>query len=214
MVSGVEVSKGELSAKIYETEDVACVTGFAITSLLCWNAGVGATISVDFAIATAAMSDAAASVTATVRVLRSAACAFALVVTPVATVTVHSDPATRVAVAAVRVSVAAVRPELATAPVNVVVPQPAEVVIPAGDAIVKVGSTNAMLSEAARGAFSSNRYDTGVADHVCGVATFNRFTPSTGATVAVDFVIFTAAMFATFPSFSVTAAVRPLQSDA
>ena len=39
----------------------------------------------------------------------------------------------------------------------------------------------------------------------------NSFFKNAGATVAVDVVTFTAPIFATFASFSVTAAVRPLQ---
>ena len=64
-----------------------------IISLLFWNAGVGAVIAVDDAMATAAMFVALAKVTATVRAGRSAFCAFALVVMPLATVTVQSDTA-------------------------------------------------------------------------------------------------------------------------
>ena len=67
-----------------------------------------------------------ARVTATVRVLRSPTCPFVLVVTPVATVTVHSDPAASVAVFAVSVSVASASPELAADTVNAVLPHPAD----------------------------------------------------------------------------------------
>ena len=110
-----------------------------------------------------------------------------------------------------RVSVAAARPELATAAMKVVLPHPADAVMPAGDAMLNVGSTRAMLSDTANGVFSWNLYDTGVSDHVCGVDSFRRLTPSTGATVAVDFVTLMAAIFATPTAFKTTAAVRPLQ---
>jgi hypothetical protein len=74
MVSGVDVSSGELSANMYEMEDGPSVTALAITSLLSWNPGVGATTAVDAEIdpLTAAMFGANANVTATVRVLRFA----------------------------------------------------------------------------------------------------------------------------------------------
>ena len=42
MVSGVPLSSGEFSAKMNVMDDGACVAGFSITSLLCWNPGVGA----------------------------------------------------------------------------------------------------------------------------------------------------------------------------
>ena len=82
--------------------------------------------------------------------------------------------------------------------------------------MVNVGSTSAMLSLllCTRGAFSSNVYDTADGEYVVGSVITSLLVDSAGATVAVDFVIFTAAIFATFPSFRVTAAVRPLQSAA
>ena len=95
---------------------------------------------------------------------------------------------------------------------NVVVPHPADVLSPDGDAMVNVGNTNAKLSPMSSGAFITNVYATDDADHVVGSAITSLLVDSAGATVAVDFVIFTAEMSATFASFSVTAAVRPLQS--
>jgi hypothetical protein len=153
-----------------------------------------------------------ANVTATVRVLRSAACATVDVVMPLATVTVHSAPAASVAVAAVSVSVApAPEPEVAT--VNVVLPHLFDTLTPAGDAIVNIGSTNAMLSAASSGLFIVNANETADCANVVVLANTSLLVLRAGATVAVDFVTLTAAMFATFPLFSVTAAVRPLQSD-
>ena len=135
-------------------------------------------------------------------------------VTPLPTVTVHSVLAARVAVAAVSVSVV-VDPDPDVAAVNVVDPHPLDLLMPPGDAMVNVGSFNAMLSLllCTSGAFITNVYATDDGDHVVGSAITSLLVDSTGATVAVDFVIFTAAIFATFASFRVTAAVRPLQSD-
>ena len=48
-------------------------------------------------------------------------------------------------------------------------------------------------------------------DHVDDSAILNTLLVSAGATVAVDVVIFTALISATFASFSATAAARPLQ---
>ena len=122
----------------------------------------------DDAIATAAMLVAAANDTATVRVLRSAACPFALVVSPLPTVTVHCVPAASVAVPAVSVSVVVAVPEFDAAAVNVVDPQPLDLLTPDGDAMVKVGSTSSILSAVpvcCNGALSSNVYDTDDGDH-------------------------------------------------
>ena len=158
---------------------------------------------------------AALKFTATVRVAMFAACAFALVVTPLATVTVHSEPTASVAVAAVSVSVAVDVAEFDAVAVNVVALHPADVLTTPGDAMVNVGSTSAMLSllVCTRGAFSSKVYDIDVGNHVLSRAITSRLVVRAGATVAVDFVSFTAAMSATLLSFSVTAAVRPLQSE-
>ena len=163
----------------------------------------------------AAMLVALPSVTATVRVFRFADCAFALVVTPVATVTVHSAPAASVAVLDVSVSVAVAVPELVAATVKAVVPHPADMLGVASVPMVNVGSTSAMESAGlllcTNGALSSNVYDTAVGKCSSGRATITVLVASAGTTVAVDVVTFTAPMFATFASFRVTAAVRPLQ---
>ena len=110
-----------------------------------------------------------------------------------------------------RVSVAAARPELATAAMKVVLPHPADAVMPAGDAMLNVGSTRAMLSDTANGVFSWNLYDTGVGNDRCGRAAAKLSHSINGATVAVDFVTLMAAIFATPTAFKTTAAVRPLQ---
>jgi len=135
-------------------------------------------------------------------------------VTPLPTVTVHSVSAARVADAAVSVSVV-VAPDPDVAAVNVVDPHPLDTLKPDGDAMVNAGSFSAMLSLllCTSAAFSSNVYANDDGDHVVGSAITSLLVDSTGATVAVDFIIFTAPMFATLPSFRVTAAVRPLQSN-
>ena len=67
--------------------------------------------------------------------------------TPVATVTVHSDPAANMAVVAVSVRVAVVVPEVVPAALNPVDPHPLDVLSPDGDAaMVKVGNTSSILS--------------------------------------------------------------------
>ena len=75
IVSGVLVSSGEFSAKMYEIDDAPSLTAFAITSLLSWNPGVGATTAVDAVMdpLAAPMLVARPSTTATVRVFRFAA---------------------------------------------------------------------------------------------------------------------------------------------
>ena len=164
-------SSGEFRAKMYVICDGASVTALWITNLLSWNAGVGAVTAVDAVIdpVVAAMFVAPCSTTPTVRVFRFAVCASWLVVTPLPTVTVHSDIAAKSAVVAVKVSVASVVPELVAAAVNPVDPHPLDVLSPPLSAallpIVKVGSTSEMVSAVpvyTRGAFSSNVYDSEV----------------------------------------------------
>ena len=157
---------GTFKANVNTSVDIAAVTGVPSTRDVRWNPGVGCTNAVDTAIAVDAMSLADASVTPTVLVLRLAACASALVVTPVPTVTVHRDPAASVAVAAVSVSVAVAVYELALDAVNVVVPHPEDTEGVPSVPIVNPGSTNAIVSNTAIGAFSVNLYDTGDSENV------------------------------------------------
>jgi hypothetical protein len=78
--------------------------------------------------------------------------------------------------------------------------------------MVNSGSTSAMVSVVgSSGAFNSKVNEMDDSDHVFRSAITNTLLVNAGATVAVDVVIFTALMSATFASFSVTAAVRPLQ---
>ena len=212
---GVPVSRGVFNANMNVMVDSAAVTGLAMSSLLFWNAAVGATTWVDAVMdpLAAAMSVAEASATATVRVFRSAACAHLPVVTPVPTVTVHSEPAPSVAVAVLSVSVAAAVPEPVAATLNVVLPHPVDELMAPGVPSVNVGSTSAMVSVVtSRGAFSSTVYEMEDGDHVDGSAMVSMLVVSAGATVAVDVAIFTAAMSVGLLSANVTAAVRPLRS--
>jgi hypothetical protein len=211
-----DASSGAFSANMNAITDGADVTGLATTSELCLNAGVACTTAVDAAIAVVAeaMSAAAPSVTPTFLAVSPAACAFALVVTPVATDKVHCVLAGSVAVppAAVNVSVAVAVPELALAAVNVVVPQPC---VSTGDARVpkvKVGSTRATESAAATGAFSAKLYETDDSSHMYGLLTVRMLVLSAGIFTCVDTPIATAAMFVT--EAKVTAAVRVLRSAA
>ena len=150
-------SRGAFNANMNEIDDGAAVTGFDITNALCWNAGVGCTTAVDIVICVdAATSVADANVTPTNLVFRFAVCAAALVVTPVVTDTVHCDPADSVDVAAVSVSVAVAVPEFAFVAANVVVPHPLDPTGVASVPRVNDGNTNAIASDAARGAFNTN----------------------------------------------------------
>ena len=137
--------------------------------------------------------------------------------TPVATVTVHSDPAANMAVVAVSVRVAVVVPEVVPAALNPVDPHPLDVLSPDGDAMVKVGNTSSILSAVpvcAIGAFNSNVYEIDDGDHMVGCDIARVLTVSAGTTTAVDFVICTAAIFATPDELSVAAAVRVDKSAA
>ena len=151
------------------------------------------------------------NVTATVRVFKSADCATAPVVMPVATVTVHSDPAANTAVVAVNVSVASATPGLAAVAVNPVDPHPLDVLTPAGDAIVNVGSTKSILSAVlvwSSGAFSSNVYEIGDSADVIDLPIPSVLIVSAATRTAVDKGTATALMFATPVALSVAAAVR------
>ena len=70
-------SKGAFNANMYVTDDGASVIALWITSLLTWNADVGAVTAVETVIdeVAAAIFVAPCNVTATVRVFKSAPCA-------------------------------------------------------------------------------------------------------------------------------------------
>jgi hypothetical protein len=156
----------------YVTEDGVDVAVLAIVSTLCVSV-VRAT-AVEVVIAAAAMFVAPANVAPTVRVPRCIACAAALVITPVATVTVHVVPAASVAEAAVNVSVAVAVPELEPAAVNVVAPQPLVVGVAGDPATVKLGSTSAILSAAWSAVFKLNSKATEVGAAVTGLASVSE----------------------------------------
>ena len=119
----------------------------------------------DFVMAVAATLDAVANVTATVRVFRSAVCAAALVVMPVATDTRHSTPDAIAAVAAFSDTAAPAAPEFATVAVKVVVPHPSVTGVDS-ELMPNVGSTSVTTSFTFSGAFNTNRYDTDDGAHV------------------------------------------------
>jgi hypothetical protein len=167
-----------------------------------------AATAVDVVIAVAEMSATAANVAAAVRVLRFAACAAELVVTPVAIVTVHCLYALSTAVATVSVMVAVAVPEFDLAAVNVVLPHPLADGV-ASVPNVKVGNTSTILSLTAKTAFSvANVNEICVVPDVTGFAIVNALclNAGVGATTAVDAVIAVAATFAALAI--VTATVR------
>ena len=114
--------------------------------------------------ATAAMFAAEARFTATVLVDKSAACDKGDVVMPLDRVSTHSDPAGRVAVAAVKVTAALAVPELEPATVKVVSPHPGDLESPPGEAVMKVGRVSTMESATSNGAFEVHLYE--IADAV------------------------------------------------
>jgi len=211
IASGVAISSGEFSTKKNVMDDLAAVTGLAITNLLSWKAAVGAITAVDVVMdpVVAAILAADANVTATVRVFRFAGCASALVVIPVVIVTVHSVLAGRIAVAAVNVRVAAARPLFIPAIENVVVAHPVDMVTPDGVLAIKnVGSTSAIVSDTSNGVFNLNVYEIEVGRSVYGSAIRSLLTDNNVMTVCVDSKIGVATMLATLTSFKVTAKVR------
>ena len=91
---------------------------------------------------------------------------------------------------AVSVSVASVVPELLAVAPNPVDPHPLDVLTPAGDAMVNVGSTSSMLSvECTSGMFNANVNDTALDAAVTGVSMLSTLFANNGAdgtTTAVD----------------------------
>ena len=149
ILSGVApASRGVLRANTKVSCDGAPVKGVKQSRRLCWNTGVGAATSVDTYMdpGTGARLVAEAKVIPTIRIFVLATCALGLVVTPLPTVTVHSMPAARVAVAVLNSSVASDVPEPVAFALNVVLPHPADELGVANVPRVKVGSINAMTS--------------------------------------------------------------------
>jgi hypothetical protein len=181
------------------------VTGLVIVKIL--GATTVAATAVDVVIAVAEMSATAANVAAAVRVLRFAACAAELVVTPVAIVTVHCVPDANEFVATVSVMVAVAVPEFDLAAVNVVLPHPLADGV-ASVPNVKVGNTSTILSLTATGALVAKVNATDDVPDVTGFTIVSTLclNAGVGATTAVDAVIAVAATFAALAI--VTATVR------
>ena len=156
-------SSGAFSSNEYDTDVSVYVAGRAIVRLL--YVSTGSTTAVENSMLPAPMlPDADGSDAPAVRAARLAVCVTLLLVTPVATDTVHCSYAFRVAVAADRVSVASTAPDLVPAAVNVVVPHPLTVTSPLGmvPPKVNVGSTRVMVSLlCTRGVFRANMNEIG-----------------------------------------------------
>ena len=128
-----------------------------------------------------------------------------LVVTPLASVTVHAVALAIVALPAVNVNVAVDVPDPVPAAVNVVVPHPAFVTVsPLPN--VNVGTTTATLSPTATTAFAVKLYDTALTALNTACAIDSVLTLSATATSAGDVVIVVAAML--LDPASVNATVR------
>jgi hypothetical protein len=166
-------------------EVAAPVTGVNSSSLLSDMAGV--LTADDSTMVDAAILGCPLSVTATVRVLRSAACGDAPVVTPVAIVTVHFVSAASEAVAAVKVKVAVEVPEFASVVENDVAPHP---LVDGVDkpASVNEGSTIATASPVSRMTFIANKKDSEVGAAVSGIENVSLLlvTMGVGEPTAVD----------------------------
>jgi hypothetical protein len=200
-------SNGAFSSNEYEIDDAADVTGRAMVRLL--HANAGSSTCVDFVMLSAAMLP-AASVAPTLRVERSPACDTLLLVTPLATDTVHCSYASSVAVAAVRVSVAVLVVESLTVAVNVVVPH--EVAVTPGLlAIPNVGNNRVILSVVCTsGVLSANMNEMADGPSVTGLAMVSTlcWNAGVGATNAVDNVIAVVALAMFFAAARVTPTLR------
>jgi hypothetical protein len=195
LMESVPVTSGVLSENVNEMLVGPSVTGLAITSADCSNAGgVGNAIAVDTAMVVAAMSFASARVTATVRVASFAPwfVVTALVVTPVSITTVHLVSTSMSAVPDVSRRVAVDDAEPVPATVNVVVPQPSFSRSTDGSdasTSVNVGSTRSMRSPDFSTAFSSNAYEIDDAVYVAGSTIVRVLCVSAGSTTAFDFAM-------------------------
>jgi hypothetical protein len=200
---------GTLSSNEYEIDDLVCGTARPTVRLLYANAG--STTCVDDAMVTAAMlPDADGNVAPTLRVESPAACATLLLVTPLATDTVHCAYASSVAVAAVRVSVAVLVVESLVVAVNVVVPH--EVAVTPGLlAIPNVGNNRVILSVVCTsGVLSANMNEMADGPSVTGLAMVSTlcWNAGVGATNAVDNVIAVVALAMFFAAARVTPTLR------
>jgi hypothetical protein len=170
------------NVKWYDTE--VSVDTFGIAKASTSFDTIGARTPVDVTIGLAPMSVAPASVAVIVRVLSLAFWEDALVVMPVAIVTVQAVCAAIEADVAVRTTLAAA-PEPNVAAVNAVDPHPLD----DGDArvpSVKSGTAKVIVSDVASSAVKANRRETDVIDAVTGVANTRELWLITGATMAVE----------------------------
>jgi hypothetical protein len=197
------------------SSDGAAITGFAILTVLTWNAGVGATTAVDFAIVVvAATSVASARLTPTFLVGSLMLCAFAAVVTPVTIFTSHLVPAFSCADSAFSTTVAVAVAEADIVAVNCVVPHPRVGSDDDGSVLPNpnVGSTSDTLSFTFRGAVSSNEYKIDDSAHVTGLAIVKALCVSTAFSTA-DESLMEPAVMSVIPA-NVAATVRSVASAA
>jgi hypothetical protein len=131
------------------------------------------TMAFDAAIAVAATSLDAANVTAAVRAVRSAFCVPALVVMPVAIVTVQAVFAARFALPEVRMSFAVLVPDPDRVAANVVDPHPLVLGV-ARLASEKSGNTMLMTSPLVSNAFRANSNESAAAEDVIAGANTSR----------------------------------------
>jgi hypothetical protein len=183
-----DIANATFNANKNDTDDAAAVTGFAIVKPVCVKAGVVVATAVDTLIAVAPILAVLAKVNASVRVLLLAVWPTALVVTPVATVTVHSVPAGSVAVAAVNVNVAVAAPVLAAATAKVVLPHPLVVGVER-DEKANVGRTIAILSLTRRFAFNEKATDMAVGLETTGLEIDRTLPITVGLLTAGDSII-------------------------
>ena len=198
-----------LRANKRETAELAAVTAFVIINLLFVMLGVGGRMADDVVIGTAVMSLATVKTADMVRVAISAGCAYALLVTPVATVILHREFSGSFCEAAVKVIAAVDVPEFDRATLNVVVPHPVVV----GDARLereKSGSVITNSSFISNPALVVNVNVIGVAVEGVGLPTLSSLSVNTGTTMAVDSEMAIAPM--SVPVARVIATVRMLRS--
>jgi hypothetical protein len=170
IVSGVDVSSGELSAN----ENTAAVGAFTTAFPRCSPILTicGSSTAVDAKIGVVEMSIFPENATPADRVFKLALCETAEVVTPVPIVTVHSDCLLSVAVRTVRVSDAVEVPDALGAALNVVVPHP-EALGLESDVIANCGSTTLIMSLVAMGTFRAKVNATDVGAEVTGFENTN-----------------------------------------
>lgn len=164
-------SSGAFNWNVKET-DVSVATSAGAKSNLLSDIAVTAT-SVEASIVTAAM--VVEPDTAAVRVLKSAACAAALVVIPVGTVvmdTVHCVRAASVCELACNVSVAVDVPEFEADAVNVVPPHPLAAGV-ASDARLNSGRTRATFDDVTSGTFRAKMNSKEVGAAITGFPSFS-----------------------------------------